>query len=137
MEGYRAVVEQRVAFRDLDALGHVNNAVYASYFETGRIEYLSALADEGPSPMSLILAELTITFKSPAYLRETLLIGTRTIEIRNSSFIAEGRIEEKETGRLVATSRAVLVHYDYNENRSKPVPPNWREKISQFEGADL
>jgi acyl-CoA thioester hydrolase len=135
---FRSVVELKVQFRDLDALGHVNNAVYASYFETGRLEYLDSLAPEAKvTAAGLILAELTITYKSPAFLREVLLVGTRVTEIRNSSFILEGQIVEKKTQRLVATSRAVLVHYDYTENRAKPVPQEWRELFSSFEGRPL
>ena len=135
MEGFRSVYAHRVIFRDLDVLGHVNNAVYATYFETGRMEYLAELGEA--SPMSLILAEVTITYKSPAFMRERLHIGTRVTEIRNSSFVVEGQIVEEQTGRLVATSRAVLVHYDYAEGRSRPIPQEWRDAISQFEGRSL
>jgi len=131
LDGFRAVVEHRVIFRDLDVLGHVNNAVYATYFEWGRIEYLHAIGAEG---LGLILAELTVSYKSQAFMREQLVIGTRVSEIKNSSFIVEGRIEEKTTGRLVATSRAVIVHFDYAENRATPLPQEWRERIAAFEG---
>ncbi len=134
MEGFHHVIEQTVRWRDLDALGHVNNAVYATYFENGRLEYIDTVLGEESSEYGLILAEITIAFKSPAFLRERLLIGTRVTEMRNSSFIVEGRIEEKETGRLVAVSRAAVVHYDYQENRSRPLPPTWRERIAAFEG---
>ncbi|HWI66478.1 MAG TPA: thioesterase family protein [Symbiobacteriaceae bacterium] len=131
MEGFRSVYEHSVIFRDLDVLGHVNNAVYATYFETGRVEYLAAI---GAEALGLILAEITITYRSPAFMRERLVIGTRVTEIKNSSFIVEGRIEEKATGRLVATSRAVIVHYDYTANRPTPLPQEWREKIAAHEG---
>jgi acyl-CoA thioester hydrolase len=112
-------------------LGHVNNAVYATYFETGRMEYLFGL---GAEKLGLILAEITISYKSPAYMRERLVIGTRVAEIKNSSFIVEGRIEAKETGRLVATSRSVVVHFDYRENRPAPLPDEWRAKFAAFDG---
>jgi len=131
VEGFRSIYEHTVIFRDLDVLGHVNNSVYATYLETGRIEYLAAI---GADALGLILAELTVSYRSPAFLREKLLIGTRVSEIKNSSFIVEAAIEEKNTGRLVATSRAVIVHYDYAEGRSKPLPQEWREKIAAFEG---
>jgi acyl-CoA thioester hydrolase len=134
LEGFRSTYEHRVIFRDLDVLGHVNNAVYATYFETGRLEYLVAVGAEN---LGLILAELTISYKSPAYIRERLVIGTRVSEIKNSSFIVEGRIEEKETGRLVATSRAAIVHFDYSENRPKPLPTEWRAKFAEFDGLSL
>lgn len=136
MEGFRFVMEQKVTWRDLDALGHVNNAVYSTYFENGRLEYVAAMA-ENVSMMSLILAEITVTFKSPAFLRETLLVGVRVAEIRTSSFIMESQLVEKESGRLVATSRAVIVHYDYTENRAKPVPAEWRKAIADYEGREL
>lgn len=134
MEGFRSISEQRVVFRDLDVLGHVNNAVYSTYLETARLDYLSALESLGIEARDLIMAEITITYKSPAFLRETLVIGTRVSEVRNSSFLVDAQIEEKTTGRLVATSRAVLVHYDYAAGKATPIPAAWREAFSQFEG---
>jgi acyl-CoA thioester hydrolase len=134
VEGFPVVTEQKVVWRDLDALGHVNNAVYATYLETSRGEYLDALADSGLDFKSLILAELTISYRSPAFLRETLLVGARVAEIRNSSFRMESQVEEKSTGRLVATSRSVIVHYDYRVNRAVPLPKEWREAVARLEG---
>lgn len=137
MQGFPHTTEQRVTFRDCDMLGHVNNAVYATYFETARLDYLSALGGDAIGAFPLILAEITISFKSPAFLRETLEVGVRVSEIRNSSFIMESVIREKDSQRLVATSRAALVHYDYAEQRSKPLPEEWRKRLSEFEGRAL
>lgn len=129
MEGFAFEIEHRVTWRDCDMLGHVNNAVYATYFETARLEYLWSLGVKGTTSLPLILAEITITYKSPAFLREQLAIGIRIAEVRNSSFIMESQIVEKASGRLVATSRCALVHYDYAEGRSKPLPPDWRQRF--------
>lgn len=137
MEGFRAVTEERVIFRDLDILGHVNNAVYATYFETGRVDYLNAVTAGVMDVVQVILAEITITYRSPAFLGETLTIGTRISEMRNSSFVVEGQIIAKGDNRLVATSRAALVHYDYTQKRSVPLPKALREAVSQFEGREF
>lgn len=137
MEGFRFTFEQQVVFRDTDMLGHVNNAVYATYFETARVEYLHNLTADLETLVTFILAEITITYKSPAYLRERLVIGLRVTEIGNSSMVFEGRIVEKETGRLVATSRAVLVHFDYKNQRPVPVPAELRARIGRFEGREF
>ncbi|MFO7273833.1 MAG: thioesterase family protein [Bacillota bacterium] len=137
MEGFPFVWEQQVVFRDIDMLGHVNNAVYATYFETARVEYLHQLLGERAGQYGFILAEITITYRSPAYLRERLLIGLRVAEIRNSSMIFDGQITEKTTGRLVATSRAVLVHYDFQAQRPVPIPQELRAAIARFEGRAL
>nr|WP_280953685.1 thioesterase family protein [Symbiobacterium terraclitae] len=137
VEGFRFTFEQQVVFRDIDMLGHVNNAVYATYFETARVEYLHNLTADLETLVTFILAEITITYKSPAYLRERLVIGLRVTEIGNSSMVFEGRIVEKETGRLVATSRAVLVHFDYKNQRPVPVPAELRARIGRFEGREF
>lgn len=137
MEGFRFTFEQQVVFRDIDMLGHVNNAVYATYFETARVEYLHNLTADLETLVTFILAEITITYKSPAYLRERLVIGLRVTEIGSSSMVFEGRIVEKETGRLVATSRAVLVHFDYKNQRPVPVPAELRARIGRFEGREF
>jgi len=137
LEGFPFVWEQQVVFRDIDMLGHVNNAVYATYFETARVEYLHQLLGERAGQYGFILAEITITYRSPAYLRERLLIGLRVAEIRNSSMIFDGQITEKTTGRLVATSRAVLVHYDFQAQRPVPIPQELRAAIARFEGRAL
>lgn len=137
MNGFQFSLEHKVIFRDVDMMGHVNNAVYATYFETARFEYLYSVGGEEIEKLPLILAEITITYKSPAFLRETLEIGVRVSEVRNSSFIIEGEIVEKETGRLVAVSRAAIVHYDYTEKRAKPLPQEWRERFALIKGREL
>ena len=137
MEGFPFVMEQLVVFRDIDMMGHVNNAVYASYFEAARVEYFYQLLDGKTDRFPFIVAELTITYKSPAYLRERLLIGQRVSEIRNSSMVIDGQIVEKTSGRLVATSRVVGVHYDYKEQRPVPIPQELRDLIARFEGRAL
>jgi acyl-CoA thioester hydrolase len=99
--------------------------------------YLTALAGCDIDFKSLILAELTITVRSPAFPGGTIQVGGRVAEIRNSRFILESQIEEQRSGRLLALARAVVVHYDYTANRAKPVPKEWREAISRLEQREL
>lgn len=137
MVGYPVSFTQRVIWRDLDALQHVNNAVYATYFETARFMYFEALARLGAPQLGVMLAEITITYKSPAFLGETLMLGIRVCEMRNSSYVMESEIHEQRSGRLVATSRAVMVSFDFAENRSRPLPPEWRQAVAQVEGHEF
>src|SRR5437870_3567815 len=63
---YKVAIE--VSFRDLDAMGHVNNAVYLSYMETARIKFLvDLLAVTSLHDLPVIMAEATCTFKAPAF----------------------------------------------------------------------
>ena len=136
MEGFRFVSRQPVEFRDLDALGHVNNAVYLSYVESARLDYMQKVL--GPLELEElgIVAEARIAFRSPSFLGETLEIGTRVAEIGGKSFRFEFEIHG-EDGRLVADGSTVHVAFDYGTRRSVPVPDEWRRKIDTYETRSL
>ncbi|RLC63437.1 MAG: acyl-CoA thioesterase [Chloroflexi bacterium] len=123
-----------VRWRDLDALGHVNNAVYFTYLEQTRVHYLRqlGLAPSDPASIGIILAETGCQFKSPVGLGERVTVYARVSELRNSSFVFEYRMEV-EDGRLAALARSVQVCYDYQARRSVPIPDDWREAIVAYE----
>src|SRR5687768_10109022 len=73
MEGFRSVHVQEVAFRDLDAFGHVNNAVYLTYLENARVTYMrEVLGVDSLSALLVIVASVKIDFRSRASLGEQL-----------------------------------------------------------------
>jgi len=131
---FRFSTTLEVRWRDLDALGHVNNVVYFTYLEQARIHYLRGLGVVPPDPagISFILAEASCQFKSPLGLGERVTVWIRVSELRNSSFIFEYRVEG-EDGRLAATARSVQVCYDYQNQRPIPIPDEWREVIVAYE----
>lgn len=131
---FRFSTTLEVRWRDLDALNHVNNAVYFTYLEEARIRYLRELeiVPRAPSGIGFILAEANCQFKSPLTLGERVTVRLRVSELRNSSFVFEYRVEG-ENGRLAATARTVQVRYDYEEGRPVPLPDAWREVIVDFE----
>ena len=131
---FRFSTTVEVRWRDLDPMGHVNNAVYFTYLEQARTHYLLevGLLPGAPSGMGFILAEASCQFKAPLQLGERVTIHTRVSQLRSSSFIFEYRAEA-EYGRLVATARTVQVCYDYQAQRSVPVPDEWREAVIAYE----
>jgi acyl-CoA thioester hydrolase len=118
-----------VRFRDLDALGHVNNAVYLTYLESARIAWWQEVTGRPLAAMGMILARTEIDYRSPAAYGDRLEVGLRCVSMRRSSFVLEFRVEERGSGRLVAEGRKVLVHYDYTAGRSIPIPPELRARI--------
>lgn len=130
LSGYGFSLEVEVRFRDLDALGHVNNAVFLTYLESARIAYWLELTGRATlTGFDMILARVEIDYRSPAAYRERLEVGARVASIKRSSFTMEFRIVEHEGQRLVAEARNVLVHYDYAAGRSLPIPDDMRQKI--------
>lgn len=127
-----------VAFRDIDAFGHVNNAVFFSYMEYARVKFAielfegSNLATESLLDIPLILVEATCTYHSPALLSEKLTLGVGLSRFGNKSFDLIYRFTG-EDGRLIASGKTVQVMYDYSLGRSFPVPDSIREKVNQFQ----
>lgn len=135
-ELFRFHTTLEVRWRDLDALGHVNNAVYFTYLEQARMHYMRelGLGFRSLQDVGIILAEATCTYLSPLYLAEKVTIWVRVSEMRNSSFVFEYRIEG-EDGRLAARARTVQVCYDYGAKRPVPIPDHWRAAITAYEPA--
>lgn len=130
LSGYAFVFSVEVRFRDLDALGHVNNAVFLTYLESARIAYWLELSGRsGLAGMDMILARVEIDYRSQAGYRDQLEVGVRVAALGRSSVTMEFRIVERETQRLVAESRNVMVYYDYAANRSLPIPDELRNKL--------
>jgi acyl-CoA thioester hydrolase len=135
MDGFKIVSDVQVRFSDTDALGHVNNAVYLSYLESARVDYLrELLGAKKIEELGVIIARVEIDYKSPAFHHETLRVGCRVEEIGGSSIKMDYRIEDKDTGRLVALAKSVLVTYDYAASRVVRVSDEWREKMEDFDG---
>lgn len=133
---YRHRTTLQVRFRDTDAFGHVNNAVFASYSELARVRYLIDVLEpaEPFNETPLILARIAIDFRSPIEFGEEVVVETRVDRIGTTSFDMSHRMVAGPEGRLVADIDTVLVTYDYANRRPMPVPDDWRERMVAFEG---
>ncbi len=121
MDGYAFVHRERVRFRDCDAMGHVNNAVFSTYLEESRIDVLGGLRP-------FILARVEIDFRSQLRAGEQIEIGTRCSRIGTKSFDLEHQI--RSDGRVVADARSVLVAYDYETESSVPLSDELKRRLA-------
>jgi acyl-CoA thioester hydrolase len=108
-------------YNDYDTKGHVNNAVFLTYFEMARerawVEGLGGGAD-----FPFILAEATVQYRSEAMIGDPLEIEITTTEIRTKAWVWSYTIRDARDGRVVAEGRTVQVAYDYAEHRTMPIP---------------
>ena len=122
-------------FRDTDAMGHINNAVYVTYLEVARQIYWARLdAHSDYRRVPFILAHVSIDFRSEALVNEVLEAGIRLAWIGNRSFSFAYRIGEKTSGRTVAEASTVQVCYDYGAKKTMPMPEELRRAFESFEG---
>jgi acyl-CoA thioester hydrolase len=123
-------------YSDYDTKGHVNNAVYLTYFEWARVQAWQevaaragiAAADIADPP--LIVAEARVKYVSPANIGVPLAIEISVNEVRTKGFSFAYRIVASGEGdRLVAEGETVQVAYDYAAGRTMPIPPEMRKAL--------
>lgn len=131
-EFWPVIVEVKVPWRDLDAAGHVNNAVYFSYMETARAEaYLRMRGGDRVADLDIILARATCDYRSPASFGETIVIEVRPLRLGDTSFALAYTMREKTSGRIVAEGESVQVAYDYGTQTKKRVPAAVRARLEE------
>jgi acyl-CoA thioester hydrolase len=120
---------EHVRFRDLDPMGHVNNAVFLTYLEQARVAFFAdAGAATGLQDMNMIVARVEIDFKAPVRLGDEVEIAIRASRFGTKSFDLEYVLSVE--GELVAQAKSVQVAYDYARREPVAVPAEWREKLS-------
>jgi len=125
-------------FRDTDAMGHINNAVYVTYIEVARQAYWTRLdRDSEYRRVPFILAHVNNDFRSEALVNEILEVGIRMDWIGTKSFAFAYEIWEKASGRTVVEATSVQVCYDYAAKRTLPMPDDLRRRLEAFEGRAL
>jgi acyl-CoA thioester hydrolase len=139
-------VPVEIRWRDLDALGHVNNAVYLTYFEHARMGYIAALLGDRierdprtllPVGFQFILAEVTCSFRSPATLGDRLIVAIWVSQVGRKSFVFEYRISDEVTGRRLAEGCSTQVWYDYTAGESRTVPGEVVKRMERMQGAPI
>jgi acyl-CoA thioester hydrolase len=129
VSGPAFVHREQVRFRDLDAMGHVNNAVFLTYIESARFAFLRHLgAAATVDKMSIIVARIEIDFRAPVGLGDEVAIEVRATRFGDKSFDLEYVL--RVDGQVVAEAKSVLVGYDYGSGRSIAIPDDWREKLA-------
>jgi len=123
-----------VRFRDVDVKGHVNHAVYFSYFEMARCEYwMSLFSLERLSDIDFIVVHAECNYLQPAQFGEWLDVYVAVTGVRNSSFVMEYEARTRRPRRVVATGSTIQAIYDYSRNQTKRVSAPVRRKIERFE----
>ena len=142
---YRHPIEIR--YGDTDALGHVNNAVYFSYFEMARGGYYTEVVGHpfgtGPDAdkRTYVIAEAHITYRQPAFFGEPLSCAVRVGWVSRSAFSLEYRVEVAASAigpeRVVADGSTVQVFYDLRRQRPMRMPEDLLAGLTAYEGRQL
>lgn len=129
---YPIVFEQRVAWGDMDAFGHVNNVIYYRYIENARLYYLNHLKILQQDVLTVI-ASNQCKYIRPVVYPDILKIGVRVEELRNSAMRMHYLIYSEAQQMVVAEAEAVIVCVDRVNMQKTLIPENVRAGIHKIE----
>ena len=116
-------------FYETDALGHINNASIAAWFEVARVNLLESLGDgRAESAQNWILASLHIDFVAETFYGTDVIATITTARPRNSSLTVE--CEMTQDGKLTVRGTAVLVFMDVEQKKPTRIPDEMRELLA-------
>jgi acyl-CoA thioester hydrolase len=136
--GFRHKCAIQLRFKDIDALGHVNNANHFSYLEIARVQYFNEVVSSNNDwqKEGFLLAKVTIDYLQPIYLKDEVSVFTRCSRVGNKSFDLEYAIVRRVDNeyQLLATAMSVNVCFDFKNQKSIPVKALWAENLKNYEG---
>lgn len=124
-----------IRFSDIDAVGHVNNAIYLTYFEIARINYWKEIINWNLRENGVIVGRSEVNYLKPITLDDEIVCYVRTTRIGNSSFdmmhlLARVTPHGEE---ICTTGKTVCISYDYSLNKSVSIPLKEREKMIAYD----
>ncbi|KAJ1563222.1 hypothetical protein HK405_002804 [Cladochytrium tenue] len=140
LKDYPSVITLPVQWGEMDSYRHLNNVVYARYFETGRMAFVHQVLEprlpaaefarfvSGRDGVGMILGAVGIRYKAPVTFPDTLTLGVRVAKAKVGSdrFVQDFAAVSHKLGRVVADGDAVMVMYDYTVNAKADIPDSIR-----------
>ena len=121
-----------VRFRDIDGMGHVNNAVYFTYVEGARTEYLmQVMGAKRMDEVDWIVATASLEFKRPVAYGDPIEVRVRPTKVGTTSFTLFYEIRDARDDGLVAQGETVIVMYDYTKRVKKPIEAETRKRLER------
>jgi acyl-CoA thioester hydrolase len=117
----------QVRFNDTDALGHVSNIAFALYVEQARVEFFRSL---GMGRITLILAHLSQDFRQQIKFGDKVYVETKVSKVGNTSVTLLQTIVSNND--VAAEAKSVVVLFDYEAQKPKPITEDLREKLSEY-----
>jgi|JI9StandDraft_2_1071091.scaffolds.fasta_scaffold266706_2 acyl-CoA thioester hydrolase len=116
-----------IRWSDLDALGHVNNAIFLTYFEESRLQYFTKMGWDWQHD-GLIVARNEINYRRPLLGDDAPIMSLACTRLGTSSFDIAYKLHTKD-GNLVADGLTTLVCYDYATKTPKAIGEPARTKL--------
>jgi acyl-CoA thioester hydrolase len=139
LSDYKYKTPISIRFSDIDAVGHVNNAIYLTYFEVGRFGYWREVTNWNLRENGVIVGRSEVNYLKPITLEDEIFCYVRVSRIGNSSFdVMHVLVRTTPNGEEICTTgKTVCISYDYKTNKSVPIPQAERQKMIDYDEPGL
>ena len=129
----------QIRFSDIDAIGHINNNIYFSYFDLGKASYFEDLKSSYVSWTDgiIVVAHLEVDFLVPVFYKETIAVDSKIIKVGNKSAVFLQQIRNTLTNEVKCRCTSVVVAFNPKTNKGMAIPDIWRRGMSEFEGVQF
>lgn len=136
---FRHRIDLQMRFNDIDILGHLNNTVYFSFYDTGKAYYLEAVngGKMNWQRVESVIANVDCAFINPTYFGEPIEICTKCEHMGEKSLTILQMILNKETRQVKSLCRTVMVAFDPDTHKSTTLPEKWRKGIALYEKGEI
>ena len=136
LDQFSLKTHEKLRYADTDRQGHVNNAVFSTMLETGRVEVLydSNAPLAGPG-CAFVIAGQSLNFRSEISWPGRVDIGTRICKVGRSSVTLEQALFQN--GRLAATAKTVIVQMNEANRRSEPLTDKAVERLNSLRSPSM
>ncbi len=122
-----------IRFSDIDAMGHVNNALTLTLLEQGRMAfYAEVVGVRRIEEIDFVIAESSCRYKAPILLHDTVRLRLHVTDVSRSAFRFRYLLFDPDDGRVFTEAETVQVAYDYAAGRPRPVSPGFLEKVRAY-----
>lgn len=132
---FRHRLPVQIRFNDIDLLGHVNNTVYFSFYDTGKARYLEAVrrGDINFRKIETVIANVDCAFRRPIYFGQEIDVLTRLTEAGEKHIKLEQMLVDHADDTVHSLCETVMVFVDTETITPIGVPPEWRKLFAEFE----
>ena len=115
-------------------MGHVNNAVFFTYFEEGRLSFFTSTSPDKKFPgFDFILAHISCDYLKPVTIDDRLMLQIRVGKIGGKSFTFDYTVIDRNDADVIyATGKSVQVCFDYKKGQTMAVPENLNKHLHPY-----
>lgn len=135
---YRHSMPIQLRFNDVDRYGHVNNNAYFSFYDLGKVDYMTRVLGlyKGKTDVVPVVANINADFYLPVFYGDDIVVETCVPHLGEKSFTLHQRAVNRGTNLVVCQCTTIMVCFSLKAQKSVEIPAPFREAIMRFEAGE-